>query len=466
MTPQNKIHLEKRFLKEGKRLLKRGERILLAISGGLDSMVMLQLFLDLKDKLGVTVGVAHVHHGLRGKFSDHDAAFVKNFCIKRGLAFWSKKVPVRRMAKNNHWSLEEAARNLRYQALEEIAKNENFGKICTAHHQGDQAETVLMRIIKGTGWQGLSGIREQRGKVVRPMLVFSKEEILNYAKKTKLKFVSDASNADTVFFRNRIRHRLLPMIKKQFDPQVEKHLQQLGFIAGETRRWLYMEAERLFKRHCRADETKIVLEIKRFNKYLFIQRQSLIELIFERLGGTHRSLVFSDFSRIVEFIESAQRGKRLLFEENECVKYSDRVVFQRTGKGKSAGFAYAVESGLSYDWPKIRFESRRVSPAEIKLGRSKYVEYLDPKKITGQLILRSWKAGDYFFPLGMTSSKKLSDFFIDNKIPNSEKLAIPILCEQDGANEHVIWICGYRLDERYKIDPSTKQILKVECHSK
>jgi tRNA(Ile)-lysidine synthase len=287
---------------------------------------------------------------------------------------------------------------------------------------------------------------------------------LNYAKKRKLKFIKDASNTDTAFLRNRIRLRLLPLIREQFDPQVEKHLQQLGFVAGETRRWLHAEAERLYKRVCRTDETKIVLEIKRFNKYLFIQRQALIELIFERISGSNQKLLYSDFSRIIDFIEFAQSGKKLLFENNECVMFADHVVFQYTRARKPNRILYAVEPGGSYVWRKIRFDSRLVRPTEIKLGESEDVEYVDAEKIAGRLILRNWKTGDYFFPLGMTSSKKLSDFFIDEKVSNPDKGTVPILCEKFGKNEHVIWICGYRLDERYKITPSTKQILKLECH--
>ncbi len=472
MTHAKNIPLETQFLKHCRKFFKKGERILLAVSGGADSMVMAQLFIRMRSRLDLDLGIAHVNHGLRGRSADRDERFVKKFSEDLGIPFYAKRVNVIREARSHRRSKEEAARNLRYRFLDEVARKERYDHVCTAHHQSDQAETVLMRLIKGTGWQGLCGIREQRGKYVRPMLDFSKPEIEGYAQKIKLKFVIDASNAHTTFLRNRIRHEVLPLLKKRFDPQVEKHLSRLSAIAEDTYGFVRAEAGRVFKSVCHEDNGKIVLEIKTFNEYLLILRQAVIELIFERLDiAEQRQLTYNDFTRILDFIEFTQAGKRLLFPGMDCTKVSGSVFFQKKAPKKNPAFSYEIDVNRSYQWPErsLRFNSEMINPESVKFGESPFVEYIDAEKISGRLVLRNWRPGDSFYPLGMNRSKKLSDFFVDEKVPLGEKSTVPVFCERSDEKrspkkEKVIWIGGHRLDERYKITPATKLVLKIECH--
>jgi tRNA(Ile)-lysidine synthase len=448
------------------KFFENGDRVMLAVSGGMDSMAMCHFFDILKKTIRLDIAIIHLNHSLRGTESDKDEIFVKQYAERWNYPFFSKKVDVYRKALSSKISIEEAARNLRYDYLESIAEKHRYNKICTAHHGSDQAETIMMRIIKGTGWSGLSGIREKRGSFIRPLLIFTKEEITSYVKDRKIKYVEDQSNRDKSFLRNRVRHDLIPLLKRRFDPQIEKHLVQLGYIAEDTRTFMSKLAGTHFSSVCRLSEGKIVLEIKAFNRYLRAQRQAIIEFLFEEHFGL--KLQFTDYQNLFDLIEKKQSGKRILLDTIECLKASSQVIFQIKRKQKKAPFRFEIETDRSYFFknPDLSFHCKVManSPALNKeFGRRSEVEFIDAEKISGNLVMRNWRPGDKFVPLGMNGFKKLSDFFIDEKISIREKGQIPILAEKKGRNENIIWVCGHRIDDRYKVDNTTKILLKLKC---
>ena len=443
-----------------------GDRILLAVSGGMDSMVLCHLMNGLKDHLKIEFAIAHINHSLRGKASDKDATFVKKYAANNTQLCFLKKVDVAGEAARTKMSIEEAARNLRYTYLKKIAKRYGYNKICTAHHLGDQAETILMRIIKGTGWSGLTGIRVKRELFIRPLLIFSRDEIESYLKEKKIRYVEDRSNRDKTFFRNRVRHELIPLLKKRFDPQIEKHLVQLGLIAEETKTFISHDAQKHFSSVCSASNGKIVLEIKAFNRYLRAQKHALIEMIFTVFFDLTPH--YSDYQHLFNLIEKRQSGKKILIGNVKCARTSSRVIFEIARKTKRIQFYYDIHVGRSYrfDDEGWTFSSKALTYSTLlkkQFGRSRDTEFIDAEKISGTLSLRNWKAGDKFVPLGMSKFKRLSDFFIDEKVPLDEKRLIPILTERANGHESIIWICGLRIDNRYKIDNSTHHILKMKC---
>lgn len=466
---QTTITFEERFLTQcrERKFFSKNDRVLLAVSGGQDSMALSHLIGAAQYEFGIKVGMVHLNHSLRGLMSDRDDLFVRNFALSHKYPFYHKKINVRRHAKLTKTSIEEAARNVRYAFLEKIAQQYGYNKICTAHHSGDQAETILMRIIKGSGLSGLSGIREKRGLFIRPLLNFSKQEIIDYVQQKKIKYLVDHSNRDTAFLRNRIRHQLMPILKKKFDPQIEKHLIQLGLIAAETKSFMKHHAKKQFLRVCYAEDGKIVLEIKAFNRYLRAQRQAIIESIFEEYFT--QKLQYLDYQKLFDLIEKKQSGKKILFGKIICIKTSAQIIFHRRTASTSSDFSFDIEPDQSYSWekPRLSFKSiiePNLSKLRKRFGLSSNTEYIDLGKVKGRLKLRSWKNGDRFRPLGMKGFKNLSDFFIDNKVSVTEKKKIPILCEKNGKKENIIWVCGFRIDERYKIDNATHQTLKLECN--
>lgn len=466
MSQQTLEMFEKNFLKHcrEKNFFRRKDRVLMAISGGMDSMTMAYFIPALEQTFKIRIGIAHMNHGLRGKSSDRDEAFVRQFARSHHYPYYHKKADVRGYAKKRKISIEEAARHIRYAFLDRVARENGYTKICTAHHAGDQVETVLMRIIKGAGLSGLTGIREKRGSIIRPMLFLTKNQIEAFVKKNKIQFRKDHTNKQTFFLRNRIRHDLIPYLKKKFDPQIETHLLRLGYIAEETHTFFKDAAKRQFSKVGKTSEGKIVLEIKAFNRYLRAQRQAIIELIFEKYFG--QKLFFKDYQTLFDLIEKKQSGKKIVFGTVTCLKSAGQIVFFVNHNASSA-FSFVITPGHlhRFENPGLTFKST-VEPFSPKIrnqfGSNPDVEYIDAKKIKGQLKLRNWKNGDRFKPLGMNDFKNLSDFFIDQKIPITEKKKIPVLCEKIGRSENIIWLCGLRLDDRYKIDKDTQHTLKLE----
>lgn len=459
--------IEKKFLDHcrNKKFFAKGDRVLLAVSGGMDSMVLYKLLETAFKELPMHIGIAHVNHALRGKASDKDQAFVTHFAKHHGLPFFTTKVNVKDKAIHSKLSVEEAARILRYDYLEHIAHEHGYNKVCTAHHGSDQAETVLMRVIKGSGWHGLTGIREKRGLFIRPLLIFTRDELHAFANRHKIKYVEDATNRNKKIFRNRIRHELIPLLKRNYDPQIEKHLIQLGLIADDTRTLTTKAARRLFSTICTVAEGKILLEIKAFNRYLRAQRQAVIELIFTEFFG--QNLHYNDYENLFDLAETKQSGKRILIGSVECLKTSAEIVFRRNQKKQSIPFCHEIEQNRLYRFenPGCTFTSEEIlysNELKKQFGKSSQIEFIDSGKISGRLILRSWKPGDRFIPLGMKGFKNLSDFFVDHKIPLTEKAYIPILCEKNKKKETIIWVCGQRIDDRYKTDHLTHHILKLK----
>lgn len=448
------------------RFFSSGDRVLLAVSGGKDSVVLCHLMNILKDQLNFKIAIAHVNHGLRGRAADRDASFVKRYADRLGCPFFQEKVDVKSETAGTKRSIEEVARTMRYAFFENVAGLHGFNKICTAHHLGDQAETILMRIIKGAGWSGMTGIRQKRGLYIRPMLIFSRDEIASYVLENHIPFVEDKSNLDRAFLRNRIRHELIPLLKSRFDPQIEKHLVQIGVIAGETKELISKDAKKHFSAVCTVANGKILLEIKAFNRYLRAQRHALIEMLFSEFFGLR--LQYTDYQNLYDLIEKRQSGKRILIENIICIRSSSKVIFEIERKHKRTQFHFDIDQDGSYKFADTGWvfssETLPYSPKIKKeLGRNRNIEFIDAGKISGKLVLRNWRTGDKFVPLGMERFKRISDFFIDEKTSIGEKKKIPILCERKKNKETVIWICGMRIDNRYKIDNSTHHILKMKC---
>ncbi len=452
-----------------RRFFRRGSRVLVAVSGGLDSMVLWRLLLAVRNELGIEIGVVHVDHQLRGRRSEQDAAFVKRQAAASAVRCFVGRVDVVRRAQRHKESVEEAARFLRYAQFDRIAQRHGFDVVCTGHHADDQSETVLARIIKGAGLKGLSGIREVRNHYVRPLLTFRRSDLESYAREKSVPHREDHTNRDERFFRNKIRRQLLPLLRKDYDPQIDRHLGHLARIASLAHRRQQIHAERLFSRLCRHQAGKIVLEIKPLGRYLFDQKQALYGLILDRLDGARRA-TFGDFERLDELISDSQSGRLLRIGSVECRRLTRSVVFS-TGRRKSArSFCFSLPGSGSYRWPEhgfgLRIRRMRWSPGLRKtLGRSPNVEYVDAGVVKGALVVRSWLAGDRFFPLGMRHAKKLSDFFSDEKIPLTVRHAIPIVCVRENGDQprdRLVWICGCRIDDRSKITALTTHVWRLE----
>lgn len=445
-------------------MLEKGDKVLAAVSGGADSVCMLHILNRLKKDLGFSLACAHVNHGLRGEAADRDEAFVKDLCEKAEIPFYSQKFDVAAIAAEQKLTIEEAGRYVRYKFFDELKEKHGFCKIATAHNKNDNAETVLMRIIRGTGIDGLSGIEYRREDgVIRPVLNLSRKEIEEYCKEYSLGFCTDATNADNDYTRNKIRNLLIPYIEKEFNSAVTDSLVRLSANAAEDSRFLKGYAKRLSER---------------IGSPLPNHKPNCLHI--ESLKMLDKSIA----ARVIKM--AAQRSS----ENAKLEKCHIDSIFEILDKptGTTIDLPQKLRAEIAYGW--LTFfgpgDEKKISAnddlfAEIAPGESVFIDSLGknisireeaasykckPNEIAADLdkignkplFLRSRREGDriVFFADGRT--KKIKKIFIDDKIPQKDRNKIPLLATGD----EVIAIAGSRVNEKYKITKATERALVIE----
>lgn len=431
------------FVKE-KKLINSGEKILLTVSGGMDSSVMTHLF----SKTDYNFGIAHCNFSLRGNESDTDAEFVSDLADKYNKTFHNIRFDTQNFAEKNKFSIQEAARILRYQWFEKISTEFTYNKISTAHQLDDSIETFFINLLRGTGTAGLRGISFNRGKIIRPLLFASRKDIEDYAYENKIDFREDSSNASDDYLRNRIRHHVIPVIKANaegFEDTMENLMQDFSLIteiindkmAAWKQRYVEIDEAGNFKIPLAA-----ILNEKNVTSFL-----SLLLYSFGITG--------IDCKKIL----SVETAGKIFHGKNYSILH-DREFLILQKKGKPEMKTYIVS-----EVPKeIQAENMIITLRnESQMGKKPFLkniksQQIDGEKITFPLTLRTWKTGDYFFPLGMKGKKKISDFFTDEKIDRFQKDKIYLLL----SGNDIVCILGHRIDDRYKITSTTKKVLTIE----
>ncbi len=430
----------KEFIKNHK-LFKKKEKILLTVSGGVDSVVMCHLFRE----AGYSFGIAHCNFQLRGEESDEDENFVKKLAKKFEVPFHAIRFDTAAHSKKHKITIQEAARDLRYEWFEEIRESNGYNWIATAHHKDDSIETFVYNLIRGTGIAGLHGIIEKKGKVVRPLLFASKQEVVDYAETHKLKFREDSSNKSNKYSRNKIRNKVMPLLREvnqAADHHVAMEIERLREVEGIYQSWMAFQKEWCVIK--KGKETHIAIEILLASGYPE-------PLLFEILKpyGFHGEIV-----KDIVFNLKREAGKRFFSNSHEVLKDREYLVLRKrtTAKNKDS---YTIDEGLTGLKEPIVLEFESTSNSrDFKIPPGKKIACIDADKLTFPLTLRKWKRGDYFFPLGMKGKKKLSDFFVDNKLSLFDKENTWILT----SGNKIVWIVGYRVDNRFKVGKDTKKI--------
>ena len=445
-------------------LIQPGDKIILGVSGGVDSIVMLNLFHRLKNAMNLSLTVAHVNHRLRGESADQDEAFVAFMSDRYNVPFFSKKVDVAGLASSAGKSIEEAARILRYQFFNELLGSIGYSRIALAHHADDQAETIFLNIIRGSGLRGISGMRYVNGRLIRPLLFACRKEIETYAAEQQLEYRVDQTNFDRRYRRNRIRLDIMGELKTNFGGRVVKVISRLGESADESQLFIDHEADKAFSKVSRKGKWgEIILDIYSFLKYFKAVQKGILSKIVESLTDNRICIDSKTYARIFDLVEKAASGKRLAIAGPILVaKCGGKVVFIRkqinpTGI-ENAPIGIKVEL-----WHGMRFNASLVSrfhPGQIRAKRPN-TEYLDYDKINFPLRIRTYQTGDKLIPLGMVKEKKLKKFFIDQKVPNYLRTQIPLLFD----STHLLWVTGYRIDDRIKITKETKRVLMIKIEN-
>lgn len=460
------MNIQEAFLKYNQKhkLFFAGEKILIAVSGGIDSVVLLHLFLQIRQEWNLQPAVAHFNHRLRGEESDGDEIFVRNICDKNDIDFFTGNEDVGAYSKRNKISIEMGARECRYDFFASVAQEHKFDHIALGHNANDQGETILSHIIRGSGVRGLSGISPSRDIYIRPLLFATRKEINNYAQQQNLSFREDSTNADISYQRNRIRHILIPALARDFNPNIVKTLVRLGENMTEIDEYFQRQGEDAYLRCLKyRDNHKIVLDIIKFLAYFRVLQKYILEFVLIDLKKDYRILDYKTFERIKTLINKKQNKSLEISSDLWMVISGNELFIGQLEKQQEEIFIQDIP-GQYQLWNNLIFEIKRVAkPLKQVLRMSgSSIEWIDEKCIELPLKIRTYHHGDRFQPLNLGGSKKLSDFFIDEKIAVYMRNSTPIL-ESKG---RIVWVCGHRLDERFKITEKTSSVLKLELRKK
>ena len=441
------------------KLIKTEDRVLVSVSGGPDSVALLAVLHELMDMFKWDLQVAHINHKLRGKESNKDQEFVYKLASKYGVEFHSVSVDTKKLAKEKKLSLEEAARNIRYEFLGKTADRIKAHKIALGHTQNDQAETVLMRLFRGAGSLGLSGIPIKREKFIRPLLEVTRQEILEYLKEKNLRYRQDKTNLKTDFLRNKIRLNLLPWLNKEVNPEIVATLSRTAMILNETEQFLNKETEKIFKKVAKSTKDKITLDLEKFSFYDKILKRNLIRKCWQKLTADVYPLDYQPVERVLDLIESNKIGKRVNLKNGYWAELNSNqlVIFKKQPIKVNILAKFPGEVRLNGFNLKGQVVERKNLPEKIKNLDEKFA-YLDWGKLKAPLKLRFRSAGDRFKPLGMEGTKKVSDFLVDLKVPRYKRDEILLLIS--GAK--IAWIVGHRISEEFKITKQTKKVLALK----
>ena len=431
-----------------KQLFNRNNKILLAVSGGIDSVVLLDLFHQLPN----FIGIAHCNFQLRGEESDGDEALVKQLASRYDLPFFSVRFDTINITEASNESVQMIARRLRYDWLEKIRKENDYTFIATAHHQNDTLETLLYNLTKGTGISGLHGIPVKNGKIIRPLMCFNKEEIEAYVKTKDLKYRLDASNLALKYNRNKIRHLVVPALK-EINPALEKTVYENTGRFRETEE-LYRFAiqyftKKLLNKNRNGDVFLPILKLKQIPAPKSVLYELLLPYGF---NNTQTQQIWEALDGIA--------GKVFYSENHQLIKDRKHLIISEKQESKQ-GFSIIQKdcSKLTKEDIELIFLQTK-KDKHFNIHSSKDHAYLDIKKITFPLMLRKWKPGDYFYPFGMKGKKKkVNKFFKDEKISLIEKERTWIL---EDAQKRILWVVGYRIDERFKIKDNTREVLLIK----
>lgn len=423
----------------------KNDRILIALSGGVDSVVLAHLML----KANYDIALAHCNFHLREEESNRDEAFVRSWAEKNGVRLFVKEFDTFAYMKENKLSLEMAARDLRYQWFDSLLKEYGFSYLATAHHLDDSIETFFINLLRGTGIAGLHGIQAKNDKIVRPLLFATREEILSYAKKNSISFVEDSTNSETKFTRNKIRHNLFPVLRElnpNFEFALKKDIEHLRDTEFVFRREIEKVKQEIIEKEKDVFKIKIerLQELTPLNIYLY---EILSEYGFNETHINDILLCLSENS-----------GKQFFSKTHRLLKDRQYIFIDKIkDESKNDFFLINQEQGSLIYPLRMQMEVMR-DLKFVNISKSKNIAMLDFDLLKFPLVLRKWRQGDCFVPFGMKKEKKLSDYFTANKYSLIDKENQWILCSE----EKIIWIVGERIDNRFRISNTTKNILKIE----
>jgi tRNA(Ile)-lysidine synthase len=439
-------------------LLDKGDRVVVAVSGGVDSVVLLRLLAAEQKRLDLTFVVAHYNHQLRGSAADEDAAFVRQLAVGMGLPVSEGSGNVQEEARRIGRGIEDAARTMRYAFLEGVRVASGCNRIATGHNADDNAETVLLNLLRGSGVKGLAGIPARRdgGMIIRPLLFATRDEIVAFANATGLQWREDSSNASDAYRRNILRHNVLPLVRERINPGIARTMLRTAEV--------FRELDDYLTRIARTGLDQAT--VGRTGREVRLSCTHLLSLPTVVQDATFQLAVAEHTGRRLTFDRCAALSGLVHQQSGRFVELGGGWRAERIGEeiainagGTPVPFLETLRAGSSVSIPGGTISSAIVAPPEDLRHHSGMTEYIDADSIgTGELIVRSWRDGDTFLPLGMIGHKLVSDVLGEAGIPSLLKAGHPLVTT---AGEDIVWVCGIRLDDRFKVTEHTHRVLQL-----
>jgi tRNA(Ile)-lysidine synthase len=463
------------------RLLAGDDAVVVGVSGGADSAALLHLLAGLNRELGwrLRLHVAHLNHALRGAESDADAVFVQAAADHLSLPCTIERRPIADLAREQEGGIEEVARRERYAFYERVCLQTDCRAVALAHHSDDNAETILHRVLRGTGIRGLVGIPRVRAispysqiRIIRPLLHMSREQLRSYLLDEGIAFREDQSNTSDVFLRNRIRNKVFPLLESEVNPQVREALLRLGAQAGWLEEFLHDTVERSFETLIVSrNDQELVLNAQALSRKSRIIQTELIRRAYISFGLGEQELGFSHLASALELVGDPTSGKQTLLPGGMTVeKRYGQLIFSLPSEQAREEIAEEVSvhlpgrTVLPVRRLEIECEELEAAPGDIprlRKAATRMEEFVDRQAVHSPLIVRPRRPGDRFCPLGAPGSKKLGDFLADVKVEPRERQRVALLCDRLGP----IWVIGYRIDDRVKLTALTRRVLHLRARN-
>jgi tRNA(Ile)-lysidine synthase len=442
-------------------MINKGDNLLIGVSGGADSICLLHILDKLKQELEIDIHVVHVQHGIRGKEADEDAKFVENLCLEKGIKFNVYYFDVKKLAKESKLSEEEMGRKVRYQVFKEASTQFDANKIVLAHHMNDNAETIIINLLRGTGIKGMGGIRPVRDNIIRPLIECSRLEIENYCLNNHIEYRNDYTNNMEIYTRNKIRHTVIPYIQNNFNQNFIGNIVNTASIFRSEDEFIENIVIDYMKNIVKANTKEYIIDLDRFMELDIVIKRRLIRQIL----GQIRSLKDIEYKHINQIVQLADKqvSKRINLPKGLIAKKTyNSIVIKFLGENKDKLIDYEIKdlSPIYINELDKHIEFKLIKDKKNNIPKNLYTKWFDYDKIKYNLKVRSRESGDIIAIKGINGTKKLKKFYIDCKIPKEDRDTIPLLA--DGQN--IIWIIGYRISEEYKVTTSTKNILEVRYY--
>lgn len=449
-------------------MLESGDKVVVGVSGGADSLCLLHLLNQLSTSLEIKLRAAHLNHGIRGVAADRDEKFVEGFAKELGIPVYTKHIDIKEYAKQNRMTVEEAGREARYSFFEEVLVKSDADKIAVGHNKNDNIETFLLNLLRGSGMEGLKGIEPDKGKIIRPLIRVSRQEIEEYCGENSLNFRTDETNTETIYTRNKVRINLIPYLKDNFNPNIIDSLNRTAELIYDDNEFLNSLSYHNYE-DCliSAGSDMIWLDVKKFNRLHGSIKRRVLRIAIEKVKGSLKAVQKNHIDQAVNLAEKVRTGTGINIPKDIMIRIEyGKLVISTVHRTDEIQFSRRIPIPGEIEIPELSAVLRASIVKPENAGKiapcNKEVCMLDYQKIGGELFVRNKRNGDVIRPSGMKGRKKLKDYFIDEKVPREQRIRVPLVT----IGNEVVWIVGMRFSEEFKVTNHTKEVLVLEYGNK